>query len=192
VTSSTHGYAAIVILADLRVRAYGPYPTEPAAQDLATSIGFTDPDVLGARPMPLTDPAHPITLSWTEDARDAPRDLLAVLTDDADAGRPAVLLLADPDLDLLLAVGPFDTDDAARSWLATTPRAPTLQPRIVTLTAGPQPHPEHSTTPHVILIVDDADAATCYGPWPTGCTPPHGFTATSTSTSPGSGSSSSR
>ena len=166
-TGNTIRFVALVVDVDLRARTYGPYPTESAAQDLATTIGFTDTDVIGARVLPIADPDLPISAWWAEVARPAPHRILTNLTGHFEPGAPALVLLADPARELLAAVGVFDGDSTARAWQDTADRPAGLKPHLVTPTAGPQPHPDQPATPHVILI-DEAGATTCYGPWPDG------------------------
>lgn len=166
-TTPTDGFIALVMSVDLHARVYGPYPTEPAAQEVTTSIGFTDTDVLGARVLPIAHPDDAVTAAWADAAQPAPHHVLAHLTGRLEPDGPALVLLADPAQELLLAVGPFTDEATARAWLDTTPRPAGLEPHLVTLTPGPQPHPDHHGRPHVILT-NDAGTITCYGPWPDG------------------------
>jgi len=168
-TVPTNGFVAIVVDAALGARVFGPYPTEAAAQELATTIGFTDPSVAGSRVLPIAHPDVRISASWDDTARYAPRHVLTNFTGRLEPDGPAVVLLADIAHELLVAVGPFPDEATAGTWLDNTrTRRPTaLQVHMVTLSAGPDPHPDHHGRPHVILT-EDAGTITCYGPWPDG------------------------
>jgi hypothetical protein len=166
VTSSSNGYLALVVDRDLRVRSYGPYPNEAAAQDLATTIGFSDPDVVAARVTPLAGP-DVCGFGLNALTRAAPHAMLAHLTaQQPDPGTAAVVLLTDIRHDQILTVGPFPNQDAALTWLASNEHPGDLQPQVIALLAGPLPHPDHATRPHVVLILDATAAPACYGPWP--------------------------
>ena len=123
--------------------------------------------MIGARVMPIADPDRPISASWAQAARPAPHHILANLTGHLQPGAPALVLVTDAARELLVAVGVFDSDSTACAWLDTTDRLAGLEPHLVTVTAGSQPHPDQPASPHVILI-DEAGTTTCYGPWPDG------------------------